>query len=342
MDGCKTDQRIGALSKREFRHATGSRKHRKSRVALHSIERRVECRMRKQNFFFILLSFLSLFGLREVGLAVPFTDELGRKVMVVHPPQRIISIAPSVTEILFALNLGERIVGVSSYCNYPPEAKQKERVGGYINPSMEKIVALHPDLVIQTADGDLKTFVDRLTSLGIPIYITNPRSVNEVMDSILKIGAVTFTTKGAENLVGSMREKIQDIQRRVQGQPQPRVLHAMSVDPLISSGKGTFVHDLILLAGGRNVAENARGKHPQLSMEEVISRDPEVILLSAMLSSDSLQDQKKWWQRWREISAVRSERIYGVEADLILRPSPRIVKGLEEIARALHPELLKK
>jgi iron complex transport system substrate-binding protein len=280
--------------------------------------------------------------MREIGGAVPFSDELGRKVMIAHPPQRIISIAPSVTEILFALNLGERIVGVSSYCNYPPEAKRKERVGGYINPSMEKIVALHPDLVIQTADGDLKTFVDRLTSLGIPIYITNPRSVTEVMDSILRIGEVTSTSKGAQNLVDSMKAKMQDIQRKVQGQPQPRVLHAMSVDPLISSGKGTFVHDLILLAGGKNVAENARGKHPQLSMEEVISRDPEVILLSAMLSSDSLQEQKQWWQRWREISAVRSGRIYAVEADLILRPSPRIVRGLEEVARALHPEFFKK
>ena len=279
--------------------------------------------------------------MREIGLAVTFSDELGRKVIIAHPPQRIISIAPSVTEILFALDLGERIVGVSSYCNYPPEAKRKERVGGYINPSMEKIVALHPDLVIQTADGDLKTFVDRLASLGIPIYITNPRSVTEVMDSILGIGEVTSTSKGAQNLVSSMGQKIQDIHRRVQGQPQPRVLHAMSVDPLISSGKGTFVHDLILLAGGKNVAETARGKHPQLSMEEVMARDPEVILLSAMLSSDSLQEQKKWWQRWREISAVRSGRIYAVEADLILRPSPRIVKGLKEVARALHPELFK-
>jgi iron complex transport system substrate-binding protein len=296
--------------------------------------------MQKQKFFFILLLFLLFWEMS--GVAIPFSDELGREVLIPHPPQRIISIAPSVTEILFALDLGDRIVGVSSYCNYPPEAKRKERVGGYINPSMEKIIALHPDLVIQTADGDLKTFVDRLASLGIPVYITNPRSVTEVMDSILRIGEVTFASKGAQNLVNAMRGKMEEIQRRAQGQPRPRVLHAMSVDPLISSGKGTFVHDLILLAGGKNVAEDARGKHPQLSMEEVMARDPEVILLSAMLSSDSLQDQKKWWQRWREISAVRSGRIYAVEADLILRPSPRIVKGLEEVARALHPELFKR
>jgi len=285
---------------------------------------------------------LFLFGLVLEAFPAIFTDEIGRQVEVRVPPRRIVSVAPSVTEILFSLGLGEKIVGVSSYCNYPPEARSKEKVGGYITPSLEKIVALHPDLVIQTADGDLKTFVDRLSGLGIPVYIANPRSVAEVLESILKIGGVTSSLPNAQRLAASMREKMQAVQQKVQGRSQPRVLHAMSVDPLISSGKETFVHDLMVLAGGKNVAENARGKHPQLSMEEVMARDPEVILLSAMLSSDSLLEQKKWWRRWRDISAVRSERIFAIEADLILRPSPRIVKGLEEIAWALHPEIFKK
>ena len=255
--------------------------------------------------------FLFLYGLGSEAFPAIFTDEIGRQVEIQVPPRRIISVAPSVTEILFSLGLGEKIVGVSSYCNYPPEARSKEKVGGYITPSLEKIVALHPDLVIQTADGDLKTFVDRLSGLGIPVYIANPRSVAEVLESILKIGEVTSSLPNAQRLAASMREKMQAVQQKVQGRSQPRVLHAMSVDPLISSGKETFVHDLIVLAGGKNVAEDARGKHPQLSMEEVMARDPEVILLSAMLSSDSLLEQKKWWRRWRDISAVRSGRIFG-------------------------------
>ncbi len=241
------------------------------------------------SFFFSLF----LFTLGPEAFAAVFTDEIGRQVEVLVPPRRIISVAPSVTEILFSLGLGERVVGVSSHCNYPPEARSKEKVGGYITPSLEKIVALHPDLVIQTADGDLKTFVERLSGLGIPVYIANPRSVAEVLESILKIGGVTSSLPHAQRLASSMREKMQAVQQKVQGRPQPRVLHAMSVDPLISSGKETFVHDLMVLAGGKNVAENARGKHPQLSMEEVMARDPEVILLSAMLSSDSLSGAKE-------------------------------------------------
>jgi iron complex transport system substrate-binding protein len=115
----------------------------------------------------------------------------------------------------------------------------------------------------------------------------------------------------------------------------------MAYDPLISSGKGTFVDDLIRIAGGANIAESARGKHPRYSMEEVIAQDPQVIILSSMNSKDPLTDQRQWWDQWKEISAVRSGRIYVVDADLILRPSPRIVDGLEAIARAIHPEAFK-
>ena len=266
---------------------------------------------------------------------------MGRKVEIKGPPQRIISVAPSVTEILFALGLGERIVGVSSYCNYPPQALKKEKVGGYITPSMEKIIALRPDLVIQTADGELKTFVNRLSGLGIPVYITNPHSIPETLQAISKIGEATFSSTAAQKLVETMRGKINAVQDKVRGLPRLRVLHALSVDPLISSGKGTFVNDLIVMAGGENIAENAKGKHPLLSMEEVMARDPQVIILSSMLSNEPMTTQKQWWARYGEISAVRAGRIYVIQADLILRPSPRIVDGLAEVAKAIHPEAYK-
>jgi iron complex transport system substrate-binding protein len=288
--------------------------------------------------FLFLVFFLFL---SRPSSAAFFEDEIGRKVEVKTPPRRIISVAPSVTETLFALGLGERIVGVSDYCNYPPEARGKEKVGGYITPSMEKIISLHPDLVIQTADGDLKTFVNRLAGLGIPVYITNPRSVPEILRAISKIGGVTDSSSGAQALVGSMRAKMIDVQERIEGRPRLRVLHAMSVDPLISSGKGTFVHDLIRLGGGENIAENGKGKHPLLSMEEVVTRDPQVIILSSMLSNEPMTAQRAWWSRYRQISAVREGRIGVIQADLILRPSPRIVEGLVEVAKAIHPEAFK-
>jgi iron complex transport system substrate-binding protein len=281
-----------------------------------------------------------LFSVQD-SFSATFTDEVGRKVELPDSPQRIVSVAPSVTEVLFALGLGEKVVGVSTYCNYPPEALKKEKVGGYITPSLEKIMALRPDLVIGTADGDLKSFVNKMASLGIPVYITNPRSVSGVITSIQHIGEVTLSQLAAKRLLDSMNRKMEMVQQKVQGRPRPRVLHVLAYDPLISSGKGTFVDDLIRAAGGVNIAENAKGKYPLYSMEDVIAQDPEVIILSSMKSKDPLAGQRQWWQQWKEISAVRLDRIYVIDADLIHRPSPRIVDGIEEMAKAIHPEAFK-
>ena len=290
--------------------------------------------------FFILVSFL-LFSI-ENSFSATFTDEVGRKVELPAPPQRIVSVAPSVTEVLFALGLGDRLVGVSSYCRFPPEALKKEKIGGYINPSLEKIVALRPDIVIGIAEGELKTFVEKLARLKVPVYIINPKNVSEVITSIQNIGEVTYSAQTAQRVTQAMKERIQAIQTKVQGRPRPRVLHVLNFDPLISAGQGSFVDDLIRLAGGRNIAETAQGKYPRFSLEEVMAEDPEVIILASMRSDDPLTEQRRWWERWKTISAVRHGRIHVFNSDLIHRPSPRIVDGLEEMAKAIHPEVFQK
>jgi iron complex transport system substrate-binding protein len=291
--------------------------------------------------FLSIFLFLLLLGVGNRAPAATFTDEVGRTVEVNGPPRRIVSVAPNVTEILFALGLGDRLVGVSAYCQYPPEALKIEKIGGYINPSLEKIVSLRPDLVVGIAEGDLRTFVDKLAGLKIPVYIANPRDALEVLTSIRKIGEVTFAQEPARRIVHSMEEKIRRIRDKVQGRPQPRVLHILDFNPLISAGKGTFVDDLIHLGGGRNVAETATGKYPRFSMEEVLVQDPEVILLASMKSQDPLVKQRGWWDRWKTITAVKQGRIYVLDSDLIHRPSPRMVEGLEQVARAIHPEVFK-
>ncbi len=202
---------------------------------------------------FLFVAFSLLLG--RDSYADTFTDEVGRRLKLERPPQRIISVAPSVTEILFAIGLGGRVVGVSTYCNYPPEALKKEKIGGYITPSLEKIVSLKPDLVIGTADGDLRSFVDRLSGLGIPVFITNPRSVFEVLSTIRHVGDVTFSQGAAQRVAGSMEKKIETIRERVQDRPLVRVLHALAYAPLITSSSGTFIDDLIRISRGVNVAE---------------------------------------------------------------------------------------
>jgi iron complex transport system substrate-binding protein len=289
----------------------------------------------------IILFIFILSGMGDRALSATFTDEVGRTVEVSGPPQRIVSVAPNVTEILFALGLEDRLVGVSNYCQYPPQAKKIEKIGGYINPSLEKIVALRPDLVVGIAEGDLRTFVDKLAGLKVPVYIANPRDALEVLTSIRKIGEVTFAPEPARRIVRSMEEKIGSIRDKVQGRRRPRVLHILDFNPLISAGKGTFVDDLIRLGGGRNVAEAATGKYPRFSMEEVLVQDPEVILLASMKSGDPLVKQRRWWERWKTISAVKQGRVYVLDSDLIHRPSPRMAEGLEKVAKAIHPEAFK-
>ncbi len=289
---------------------------------------------RKVILFFL---FIILFPCGK-SWAASFVDETGRKVEVKTPPRRIISVAPSITEILFALGLGDKIVGVTNYCNYPLEAAKKAKIGGYVTPSLEKIVALDPDLIIGSPDGNLKTFADQLEKLGIPVFFSYPKSISEVITSIENIGEITFSRRPASILAASLREKIQMIEKKIQGRTHPRVLHVVAQNPLISSGKGTFADDLIRLAGGVNIAENTPGSYPRLSLEEVLARNPEVIILSSMNSNDLMEDQKQWWKQWKTISAVQLSRILVINSDLILRPSPRIVDGLEELARAIHPE----
>ena len=291
-----------------------------------------------RNCLFLILLFISI---SSNASGATFTDEIGRKVEMKGPPQRIVSVAPNVTETLFALGLGDRLVGVSSYCQFPPEALKKEKIGGYINPSLEKIVALRPDLVIGIAEGDLKTFVEKLAKLKIPVYIINPKNVSGVITSIQHIGGVTYSAQAAQRVTQAMKERIQAVQIKIQGRPHPRVLHVLNFDPLISAGRGTFVDDLIRLAGGRNIAETAQGKYPRFSLEEVLAMDPEVIILASMRSDDPLTEQRRWWERWKTISAVRHGRIHVLNSDLIHRPSPRIVDGLEEVAKAIHPEAFK-
>lgn len=258
-----------------------------------------------------------------------FIDEQGRAVRINSDPQRIISLAPSVTETLFALGLSGRIVGVTSYCDYPPEAAQKERVGDTMRPSLEKIIALKPDLVIASTASQLEQFVQRLDELGVPIYVTNPRLLDDVLSSIGRIGEITGADVRALELSRTLGERISAIERRAATLAKPKVLFILGTEPLITVGKTSFVSDLITRAGGESISDDVREDYPQYSLETAVAKQPEVIFLQA--------GESDLPSRLKQTPAARANRVYRLNDDLLLRPGPRIVDGLEQMAEKIHP-----
>ena len=268
-----------------------------------------------------------------------FEDALGRKITVPDPPKRIVSLAPNITEILYALDIGHRVVGVTVYSDYPDEAKQKPKVGSYVNLNIEKIVSLKPDLIIGTYGGNPKATVFRLEDLGFPVYITRTETVAEMLTMIEHIGTITYTSKKASVLANTLRERIDAVTSKVRNAEHPLVLLEINAKPLITTGSGSFQHEIIRLAGGRNLAGDSPARYPQYSLEDIVKKGPDVILISTMDRSGLLEQYKAEWMRWENIPAVRNGRIYFINSDLIDRASPRIVDGLEEMARLIHPAL---
>jgi len=267
---------------------------------------------------------------------ITVTDDLGRNVRFMKSPERIVSLAPGLTEVLFSLGLDNRIVGVTDYCNYPPEALSKTRVGG-LNANIERILALHPDLVVGVAGLYQQENLTRFERFHIPYFVVDPSSLEKIFGTILVFGKIADVKKTAVERVRQLRARLDGVRQRVRSLPPVRLLYVVDKEPLISVGKGSYLGDLIREAGGINIAGGLEKAYPILSMEYVIQQDPQVIIL-AMDADRTLSDQeRRYWDRWSSLSAVRYGKIYKVDRDLLNRPGPRIIDGLEEMARLLHP-----
>ena len=269
-------------------------------------------------------------------------DEVGREVTFPFPPKRIISLAPNVTEILFSLGLNEEVVGVSIHCNYPEKAKSRVKVGSYISVDFERVISLRPDLVIATGAGNPREMVERLERLGFPTYAIFPKRFDDVLQSIRHLGQVVAKEKEALSIIESMQRRKERVIERTKNLSRPKVFLQIGEAPIVTVGKGSFGDDLIRLSGGENIAGNDREMYPRLGMEEILKRSPEVILISSMNPRGDYEKAFREWERWKMIPAVKHGRIYLIDSDLIDRPSPRIIEGLEEMARFLHPEKFKK
>jgi len=270
--------------------------------------------------------------------ALEFVDEVGNRVAVPPHPQRIIALVPSLTEILFSLGLDERVVGVTDFATYPPAARKKPKIGSFFNLNLEKIISLHPDLIVASMDGKQEKIITSLREFHLPIYRVNPKSLNDIYRSISNLGEITATLPRAHRVILSMKKRVGMVEKRVARLPRKRVFYQVGVDPIVTVNGGTFAADLIRRAGGILVTEKNPVLYPRYSIERVIADNPQVIIISSMSPTTNYRRFAGTWTKWRSIEAVRLHRVYVIDADLVDRPSPRIVQGLEKIARLLHPE----
>lgn len=309
----------------------------------------------------LTLLFISCFGMagcktkssavnqQQQGISQTFQvvikDDLGRNVTLKSKPMRIVSVAPSHTEILFALGLGDRVVGVTTYCNYPSEALKCEKIGGYSNPSLEKIISLKPDLVLVGNDQQ-QDLIQGLDNAGVPVLAFTPASINETMQTITLIGKAAGADEEAARLTGSLKKRINAVTAKVNKIPQPqrvRVYYELWYEPIMSAGPHTLAGDLIAKAGGNSITADVREDYPEISEELILSRNPQV-MINTYAHGNDVPDQAKIAARpgWSDLDFIKSSRIYSLNSDLLDRSSPRVADALELMARTLYPELFAK
>jgi len=270
---------------------------------------------------------------------IEVTDEVGRRISVPVPVRRIVSLAPNLTETIYALGAQDRLVGVTDFCDYPPEARQKTSVGGAVSPSIEQIVALKPDLVLaQAITMNRRETVDALEHLGIAVYSANSHSVDGILDSTRHIAELIGASEASAALLKTLRARLDVLKLRLAGRPLRRVLFVVWTEPLVSIGRQTFIADALRLAGAESIVETEQD-WPRLSLEEVVRLQPEFLVFASSHSESVRTTVEDLSERagWRGLDAIRQRRIVAI-SDAINRPAPRLVDALEELARQIHPD----
>ncbi|OGW63000.1 MAG: hypothetical protein A2V83_10990 [Nitrospirae bacterium RBG_16_64_22] len=265
-----------------------------------------------------------------------FTDALGRKVDLPDSPRRIVSLAPHLTEILFAIGAGDSVVGVTSFCDYPEAARRVPRIGGFSDPSIELVLAARPDVVIATLVGNRRESVEELIRLGLPVYVSGAEAIGEIPREVRRIGAVAGRAEGAESAARRMEGALAEIARRTAGRRRVAVYYQLWDQPLMTVSDGSFIHDAIRLAGGRNVFAGLSVANPRVSLEAVAAAKPEVMILSGMGKEGAGLASR--WSRFAMIPAVAGGRIHIMNSDLLHRPGPRVIEGVEQLSRWIHPD----
>lgn len=265
-----------------------------------------------------------------------FIDDTGRRVYLANAPNRIISLAPSVTEMLFAIGAGAQVVGVTQFCDYPPEVAQKAKVG-YANPNLESLVALQPDLIVAPQEFLKPDLIGKLDQLKIPVFVLSARTIEDVVSHIQTLGRMLDRTTEATALGMDLRQQVARIKSRTQSVPPVRVLYVLNSEPLITVGPGSFIDQLIGLAGGINIAAKSATAYPRLSMEVVLQENPDILVFPIGEAEGISESEQQAWRKWATLNAVKRNNLRQIPADLLNRPGPRIGKALELLADLFHP-----
>ncbi|MCZ8516382.1 ABC transporter substrate-binding protein [Paenibacillus filicis] len=281
---------------------------------------------------------------RHTTYPLKVKDATGKEFTFEKAPARIASTSPAETETLFALGLGDKVVGVSDFCDYPAEAKAKPKLGSIVKPNEEALIAANADLVMTGVSMKADT-VNKLRELKINMYKVEPKTVNDVMNNMLTLGQIFDRQDQAEKLVASMKADLKKVQDAVQNlKPEQKKKVFIEFSPGWTVGKGEFLDELISIAGGINVAADQKG-YVQLSEEKVIADNPQVILYPAGIKDDksnkTIDEIIRTRSGWDKIDAVKNGRLAPVDKDTTSRPGPRITSGLLDIAKGIYPELVK-
>ena len=311
-------------------------------VCYETLETSVNRHIRRWPLILTTLVWLSCVGCIPQHPEGNVVDDLGRTVTINQTPQRIISLAPSNTEILFALGLGDRVVGVTEYCNYPEAATAKPKVGGFSTVDIEKVVSLEPDLVLATHIHG-KTVIPALEEVGLTVFALAPDSIDGVLNGIALVGTITGQHKQALQLVDSLRTRIETVAsktRNLAPDQRPTVLYLTWHNPLMTAGSGTLADDLIDKAGGQNIAYDISGDKA-IDLETVVHRDPQVIIASVGMGTgeDLPWQYAKTEPRLENTQALVNRRVYMIDGDIVHRPGPRITDALDLMAQFIHPEI---
>lgn len=295
----------------------------------------------------ISIYFLFAFALSSCGehpavkpspSAKTFVDDSNYPLTFESAPARIISVAPSLTEIVAVIGKTENLVGVSQWSDFPEEVKSLPIVGSYVRPDIETIVALNPDIVLVVKEGPPNDMIDKMRALGLKVAVLDSADFPGIIRNIRWLSEVMDCTSAGNEVASRLERQYSAVRNAVAGETKPRALYAIALNPVITVGRGSYLHDVIESAGAINIAGDINEPYPRMTLESIVEREPEIIFFSGGMGSEAnARAMKEYWSQWPRIPAVGNGRLVEIDAGLINRPGPRLVEGLAQLASKFHP-----